>query len=48
MQFKLKSFIVRCTEQHKVRLRTEILGTSQCNATWYNITYKYSEHRLHL
>ena len=34
--FKFKSFIVRCTEQHKVRLGTE-MRTRQCKATWHNI-----------
>ena len=52
-KFKFKSFIVRCTEQHRVRLGTEILRTRQRKATWHNIIYtyiyiKYIEHRLHL
>ena len=34
-----KSFIVRCTEQHRVRLGTEILKTRHRTTTYHNITY---------
>ena len=30
LHLKFQVFIVRCTEQHKVRMGTEILGTRQC------------------
>ena len=42
-KFKFRSFIVRYTDQHRIRLGTEILRTRQCKATWHNVTCKYSE-----